>query len=412
MTTYLQCLDNYKRYQRIQPTLKLAELANGKYWYRGNTGAQYFTEDNEGWTNDEAFNALFSQLSPEQQQSYRQSGNGQNINALIASALANPQAYGDMLTYIVKDQELALKGKRSALSTVLDQNPFAKQVVDQMRTKIQEKEKGAMGVGRRLLGGLTDGIVRKNAIGGVQEFMTGGPQQGQQQAAPATPQQQTQQQQQQNPSMWNYMLPALAAGAPLALLGGLGGGKGMGLGLLGLAGLGGLGYGYARSQGWDGWSPVENMANMMNGWFGMGGQQNAQGQQAGTQPAATQTPAPPAYREGLRSLGKDDNGYERFWAGPGAINGYNDGGKGVNVYYDPKKKSYMAEDFGFDSKLDNFTPFDTSTPAAPSAPSTNTAMSATGTPGTGGAAWNANTNQASPGAGTAATTFGPPKKNT
>lgn len=372
MTTYLHCLDSYNRYQRIPQTIKWAELANGHYWelgplHGGQNGAQYFTEDNEGWTNDEAFNALFSKLSPQQQQSYLQSGSGKNINSLMAMALANPQAYGDMLTYVVKDQELALQGKRSALSTVLDQNPFAKQVVDQIRAKTEKNKSGLTGKLRNITGSFSDGIVRDHAISGVQEYMNGtAPQQGQPQQAQAPSGQAPATQpngaqaggDQQNPSMWSYMLPALAAGAPLALLGGLGGGSKWGLGLLGAAGLAGLGYGMARHNGWDGWSPINNFADTVNGWFGMGGQQNAQNQQSET------APTEPTYREGLQSLGKDKNGYERFYAGPGAISGYNDGGKGVNVYYDPNKKSYMAEDTYWDTKLNNFTPYATSTPAS------------------------------------------------
>ena len=84
-----------------------------------------------------------------------------------------------------------------------------------------------------------------------------------------TPQQQQNQQQQtgESPSLWNYLAPALAIGAPMALLGGLGGGGKAGLGLLGLATLGGLGYGYARQNGWiKGWEPLDNFANTVNSW--------------------------------------------------------------------------------------------------------------------------------------------------
>ena len=325
MTTYLQCLDHcYNRYQRNSQTLKLAKLQDGRYggWLSnklglgGKTGAQYFTEDNEGWSNEDAFNALFNTLSPQQQQSYTQSGAGRDINSLIATAMANPKAYGNMLTYIAKDQELALQGKRSALSTVLDQNPFAKQVIDQMRTQMSDKMKETVdipvlkqlgmtnGMGRALGGHWTDGMLQDNVVNGMQDYMTGGQQQqGQQQTTPTNPQaqQQPQQQtQQQDPSMWSYMLPALAAGAPLALLGGLGGGSKWGLGLLGLTGLAGLGYGMARQNGWEGWSPINNFADTVNGWFGMGNNsnQNTQNQDTNRPPTAQELNAPGAYYGG------------------------------------------------------------------------------------------------------------------
>lgn len=82
-----------------------------------------------------------------------------------------------------------------------------------------------------------------------------------------------------------YVAPALAVGAPLALLGGMQGGVGAGIGLLGLAGLAGYGYGYGKTRGWKGWDWADKAGDKINGMFS--------GKPAAT-PTVPKVPKPPA----------------------------------------------------------------------------------------------------------------------
>ena len=426
MATYLQQLNQYNRYQRMIPTIKSAELTDARSWWGlgGKTGAQYFTEDNEGWSNEEAFQALLGTLPPEVQQEYATSGAAQNINGLFAQALANPQKYSNLLTYAAQDQQLALQGKRSALSTVLEQNPFAKQVVSQIKDGVQnniDNGKGLRGTISRI-GHYTGFAATKDQIGNapveeVQKYMNGtAPQQGQPQQtqspsgqAPATQPNGAQAGgSQQNPSMWNYMLPALAAGAPLALLGGLGGGSKWGLGLLGLTGLAGLGYGMARQNGWEGWDPINNFANTINGWLGMGNNQtNTPNQNTYRPPTAQEINAPGAYHGGPGDIidnskvpgnvsyeamdnpedfGLDPNQSWQMSIGPG--DRYITNGNGTTYF----TSSQTVANQGKIRQDAMKNPAGTSKPSAGVTPPATT--------------------QPNPGAGTNATTFGPQKPKT
>lgn len=80
-----------------------------------------------------------------------------------------------------------------------------------------------------------------------------------------------------------YVMPALGAGLPLALLAGIGGKSNWILPLLALLGLGGLGYGYARNKGWQGYQPIENAIDALSSYTG-GGSRN---QEATPEPAPT-----------------------------------------------------------------------------------------------------------------------------
>lgn len=71
-----------------------------------------------------------------------------------------------------------------------------------------------------------------------------------------------------DPGMFGYVAPALAAGAPIALLGGLVGGRRLGMGLLGAAGLAGLGYGIYRQQTGNGIDWVDTGVNELRDRFG------------------------------------------------------------------------------------------------------------------------------------------------
>lgn len=60
---------------------------------------------------------------------------------------------------------------------------------------------------------------------------------------------------------YSYLVPALLAGAPIALLGGALGGHRVGFGALAAAGLAGLGYGMYREHTGKGFEPIDNWVN-------------------------------------------------------------------------------------------------------------------------------------------------------
>lgn len=60
---------------------------------------------------------------------------------------------------------------------------------------------------------------------------------------------------------YSYLVPALLAGAPVALLGGALGGHRVGFGTLAAAGLAGLGYGMYREHTGKGFTPIDNWVN-------------------------------------------------------------------------------------------------------------------------------------------------------
>lgn len=84
-----------------------------------------------------------------------------------------------------------------------------------------------------------------------------------------------------------YVMPALGAGLPLALLAGLGGKSNWILPLLALLGLGGLGYGYARNKGWQGYQPIENAVDMFHSYLGGGAPAQSDEQTQAPAPAPT-----------------------------------------------------------------------------------------------------------------------------
>lgn len=87
-----------------------------------------------------------------------------------------------------------------------------------------------------------------------------------------------------------YIVPALAVGAPFALLGGLKGGPLLGLSLLGAAGAAGYGYGYAKTRGWKGWDWVDKGADDINGFF----KKKDKEEKEPTAPEAPKVPKPSA----------------------------------------------------------------------------------------------------------------------
>lgn len=288
MSTYLQRLDDYNRYACDGQMAKFAEIKNIN-------GIDVETDPNVKMDNGEAVKRLYNLAGPKLQQHWADQGvqNNAFLFPYMMADLTNPKFREDAMPIYRHlgqnaqyDYTAKPGGPRSALltndllSTVksqykdyMDEHWFERNaakwrgwdptgMIDKkMGEGIADKfnEVGRVGLSA-LQGGHGSGMIPMTK----QEIAKRDAAMKQQQAA-AQPAQGDYSQ-----GIGRYAIPALGAGLPLALLAGLGGKSGWILPLLALLGLGGAGYGYARSQGWGGYQPVENLVDQFHGYLGGG----------------------------------------------------------------------------------------------------------------------------------------------